>query len=64
MQFSGGEPTIRPDFLYIIRKATELGFDYIQINTNGIKMADPEFARACREAGAENIYLQFDGLSG
>jgi len=63
VQFSGGEPTIRPDFLKIIRKATDLGFDYIQVNTNGIKMADLEFAQACREAGVENIYLQFDGLS-
>ncbi|MBI5971184.1 MAG: radical SAM protein [Deltaproteobacteria bacterium] len=63
VQFSGGEPTARPDFLAIVRRARELDFDYIQVNTNGIKMADPEFAQAAREAGVENLYLQFDGLS-
>lgn len=63
VQFSGGEPTVRPDFLEIVRKATELGFYYVQVNTNGIKMADLEFAQAAKEAGVQNIYLQFDGLS-
>jgi uncharacterized radical SAM superfamily Fe-S cluster-containing enzyme len=63
VQFSGGEPTVRPDFLDIVRKAREMDFDYIQINTNGIKMADLEFAQAAREAGVENIYLQFDGVT-
>lgn len=63
IQFSGGEPTVRPDFLEIVRRAKDLGFYYIQVNTNGIKMADLEFAQAAKEAGVQNLYLQFDGLS-
>lgn len=63
VQFSGGEPTVRPDFLDIVRKAKEMGFYYVQVNTNGIKMADLEFAQAAKEAGVMNLYLQFDGLS-
>ncbi|MFQ5586868.1 MAG: tetraether lipid synthase Tes, partial [Thermodesulfobacteriota bacterium] len=63
VQFSGGEPTVRPDFLEIVRRAKEMDFDYIQVNTNGIKMADMEFAQAAKEAGVENLYLQFDGLT-
>ncbi len=63
VQFSGGEPTIRPDFLKIVAKAKELGFYYIQINTNGIKTSELEFAQALKEAGAQNLYLQFDSLS-
>ena len=63
VQFSGGEPTIRPDFLKIVSKAREMDFDYVQVNTNGIKFADLEFAQAAREAGVDNIYLQFDGMS-
>lgn len=63
VQFSGGEPTVRPDFLDIVRKAAEMDFEYIQINTNGIKMADFEFAQAAKEAGVQNLYLQFDGVS-
>jgi len=63
VQFSGGEPTVRPDFLEIVKSARDLGFDYIQVNTNGIKMADMEFAQAAKESGVENLYLQFDGLT-
>ncbi|MBI5599037.1 MAG: radical SAM protein [Deltaproteobacteria bacterium] len=63
VQFSGGEPTIRPDFLSIVRKARTMDFDYIQVNTNGIKMSDPEFAHAAKDAGVDNLYLQFDGIS-
>ncbi|MFQ5736310.1 MAG: tetraether lipid synthase Tes [Thermodesulfobacteriota bacterium] len=63
VQFSGGEPTVRPDFLEIVRKARDMDFEYIQVNTNGIKMAELEFARAAKEAGVQNLYLQFDGVS-
>ena len=62
IQFSGGEPTIHKDFLKIVRKARELGFSHIQIASNGIKLADPDFALACGEAGLHTVYLQFDGV--
>jgi uncharacterized radical SAM superfamily Fe-S cluster-containing enzyme len=62
VQFSGGEPTIHPDFIRIVAKAKELGFSNIQIATNGIKMADPEFAQQAAEAGLHTLYLQFDGV--
>ena len=62
IQFSGGEPTIHPDFLKIISTAKDLGFTYIQIATNGITLADPDFARAAAKAGLHTLYLQFDGI--
>ncbi len=62
IQFTGGEPTIHPDFLRIVSTAREMGFSHIQIATNGIKMADPDFARKAHDAGLHVLYLQFDGV--
>jgi len=62
IQFTGGEPTIHPDFLKIVATAREMGFSHIQIATNGIRMADFEFAKAAHEAGLHVLYLQFDGV--
>lgn len=62
IQFTGGEPTLHPDFFRIVRKANKMGFSHVQIATNGLKMAEPEFARRAAEAGLHTLYLQFDGL--
>jgi hypothetical protein len=62
VQFSGGEPTIYPRFLDVLRMAREMGFSHTQVATNGIKFADPEFAQQCKEAGLHTLYLQFDGV--
>lgn len=40
-----------------------MGFDFIQVNTNGIRLAsDPDYARVLKDAGAASLFLQFDGL--
>jgi 7,8-dihydro-6-hydroxymethylpterin dimethyltransferase len=62
IQFTGGEPTMHPDFLKIVSKARDMGFSYIQIATNGITMADPDFADKALAAGLHTLYLQFDGV--
>ena len=41
VQFSGGEPTIHPDFLRIVATARDLGFSHIQIASNGLTLAEP-----------------------
>jgi len=63
VQFSGGEPTLHPQFLDILRMAREMGFDHVQVATNGIKFADLDFTRRCEDAGLHTLYLQFDGMS-
>lgn len=64
IQFSGGEPTIRDDLPELVAAAREMGFEHIQINTNGIVLADQAgYAETLVEAGATAIYLQFDGLT-
>jgi hypothetical protein len=62
VQFTGGEPTIHPDFLRVVRQARDMGFSHVQIATNGIRMAEPGFAAAAAEAGLHTLYLQFDGV--
>ncbi len=64
LQFSGGEPTIRNDLVDFIRKAKELGFRHVEVNTNGLRLAQSvDYCRELKEAGASTIYLQFDGLT-
>ena len=62
VQFSGGEPTIYPRFLDVLRMARDMGFSHTQVATNGIKFTDLEFAEQCKEAGLHTLYLQFDGV--
>jgi uncharacterized radical SAM superfamily Fe-S cluster-containing enzyme len=63
VQFSGGEPTLHPDFLRVIRAAKDLGFSHVQIATNGIKFKSLDFAYQAAEAGLHTLYLQFDGVT-
>jgi hypothetical protein len=63
VQFSGGEPTIYPRFLDVVRSARDMGFTHIQVATNGIKFLSDEFCEAAAEAGVHTLYLQFDGVT-
>lgn len=64
IQLSGGEPTVRDDLPDIVRAAKEAGFLHVEVNTNGIRLAnDPNFVRKLRDAGVSTIYLQFDGVT-
>ncbi len=63
IQLSGGEPTIYPRFLDIVREANKMGFTQIQAATNGIRFGnEPDFLDEAAKAGMHTIYLQFDGL--
>jgi len=64
IQLSGGEPTVRDDLPAIIGLGRSKGFSFIQLNTNGLRLAqDSSYARCLRDAGLRSIFLQFDGLS-
>jgi uncharacterized radical SAM superfamily Fe-S cluster-containing enzyme len=64
LQFSGGEPTIRQDLFDFVRKAKELGFRHVEVNTNGLRLSQSvDYCRELKAAGVSTIYLQFDGLT-
>jgi hypothetical protein len=63
LQISGGEPTVRDDLPCIIGLAREAGFTFIQLNSNGIRLADdPQLALRLKEEGLSSVFLQFDGV--
>jgi uncharacterized radical SAM superfamily Fe-S cluster-containing enzyme len=63
IQLSGGEPTIRDDLPEIIALGRKLGFDFIQINTNGLRLGqEPRYAERLKAAGLDCAFLQFDGI--
>ena len=62
IQLSGGEPTLRNDLPEILAMGRELGFNFIQLNTNGLRLAeDTDFLSRLKEAGLSSVFLQFDG---
>ncbi|HUN85138.1 MAG TPA: radical SAM protein [Terracidiphilus sp.] len=64
LHLSGGEPTVRRDLPEIIRRVRALGFSYIQLNTNGVRLAlEVDYAQELKDSGLTCVFLQFDGTS-
>jgi hypothetical protein len=64
VQLSGGEPTLRRDLPEIAGLARRAGFGFIQVNTNGLALAeDPALAQRLADAGVDSVFLQCDGVS-
>ena len=62
LQLTGGEPTLRDDLPRLVKIASRAGFQYIQLNTNGIRLAEDEkYTAALAKAGLSFVFLQFDG---
>ena len=53
--FTGGEPTIHPDILAVVKYAHDLGFKNIQIQSNGRMFAYLEFCKKLILAGANEF---------
>lgn len=64
IHISGGEPTVRNDLPEIIRMAEEMGFPYIQLNTNGLRLSqEPDYVKELKQAGLSSVFMQFDGTT-
>lgn len=65
IQLTGGEPTTRKDLADIIRLGREIGFQAIEVNTNGVVIGkDLNYLKGLADAGMSGVYLQFDGMTG
>ena len=63
LQLSGGEPTLHNGLLEIVALARSLGFGKVELDTNGLALAQsPVLCANLREAGLTGVYLQMDSL--
>ena len=64
LQLSGGEPTLHPELVRMVRYAYEQPIQAVMINTNGVRLAhDPTLLEELATMRDRlEIYLQFDGL--
>ena len=52
---SGGEPTLSPLLPETVRRASALGFADILLTTNGLRLADPDYADELAAAGLRHV---------
>lgn len=57
----GGEPTIDPRFIQMVKRLNEEKF-FVSVVTNGIKFADKEFLIRAIDAGLKNIVLSLKSV--
>ena len=63
VQFSGGEPSIHPQIIPMLRAAKDRTIRHVMLNTNGKRIAhDDRFIAELAEI-RPSIYFQFDGFS-
>jgi len=63
LDIDGGEPTLHPELIDIIRYAVSLGYNPISITTNARRMAYPGFAKKLLTSGINNLLISIHGHS-
>jgi len=58
---SGGEASVHPAYIELIRYGKEVGYEWIQTVTNGMMFAYKKFARACAKAGLDEATVSMHG---
>lgn len=60
--FGGGEPTVRRDFLPLLKAAKTLGYERIKVQTNGLMFAYPALVDRAVAAGMNEVNLLLKSL--
>src|SRR5258708_39787645 len=63
VQFSGGEPSIHPHIIEMMRAAKARYIKHVMLNTNGKRIADDDVFLAALGELRPSIYFQFDGFA-
>jgi MoaA/NifB/PqqE/SkfB family radical SAM enzyme len=61
LALTGGEPTVRPDFLHLVAHARRRGFARVSITTNGRMFAYRDLARTAVSAGLTGASVSLHG---
>jgi MoaA/NifB/PqqE/SkfB family radical SAM enzyme len=59
--FDGGEPTLYPDLIPLIRYARQLGYEKVNVTTNGRLAVYEDFARALTRSGITTLLFSVHG---
>lgn len=59
----GGEPTLSRSALRLAHAARRLGYTRVKLQTNGMMLAYPEYARRCRDAGVTEVAFSIKGAT-
>lgn len=61
VKFIGGEVTVRDDFPQILALARRVGYRSVQLTTNGIRLADPAYAKKIVALGVNKVRFSIHG---
>lgn len=61
VDFDGGEPTLNPELVPLIRHAKRVGYERIHVTTNGRLCAYEDFARKLVQSGVSSIAFSVHG---
>ena len=63
VDFDGGEPTLNPELIPLVQYARALGYDRVNVTTNGRLCAYPEFATRLVRSGLTTLLVSVHGAT-
>lgn len=61
LDLDGGEPTLHPRLLTVVRQARALGYRQVNVTTNGRRLSDRRFARRLLKSGITSLLISLHG---